>query len=152
MNLIHIDKRPEGHAAWFQRAFSYLLFGGFAVVVNLLVFSLVYYRVPWPADQQWHYIMAFAAASEVSILANFCPNDAITFRLLPGHSRPWPMCCARFHVTYLLGTLLQLCLSFSLHLLGTPAVFAQAVAIALATAFNFAFHHLFTYRGAAHKR
>jgi hypothetical protein len=50
------------------------------------------------------------------------------------------------------GTPLQLCLSFSLHRLGTPAVFAQAIAIALATACNFAFHHLFTSCGAAHKR
>jgi putative flippase GtrA len=129
---------------------SYLLFGGCAVLVNLLVFSLVYYRLPWPADPSWHYLVAFAAASEVSILANFLPNDAITFRRLAGHSRPWPVRCARYHLTYLLGTLLQLGLSFSLHLFGVPAVFAQAVAIALATAFNFAFHHLFTYRRVAH--
>lgn len=77
------EKRRRGHAGWMQRGFNYLLFGGFAVVVNLLVFSLVYYRIGWPADQQWHYAVAFALASEVSILANFVPNDAITFRHLP---------------------------------------------------------------------
>jgi hypothetical protein len=66
-----IDRLTRGHADWFQRAFSYLLIGGFSVVVNLIVFSLVYYRVSWPAEQQWHY----AAASEVSILANFFPTD-----------------------------------------------------------------------------
>jgi putative flippase GtrA len=148
--LHQVERLTRGYADWFGRAFRYLLFGGFSVVVNLVVFSLVYYWMVWPANQQWHYAFAFVAASEVSILANFFPNDAITFRHLPGHSRPWPVRCARFHVTYLLGTLLQLFLSFSLHLLGSPAVFAQAVAIALVTAFNFAFHHIFTYRRVAH--
>jgi putative flippase GtrA len=42
-------------------------------------------------------------------------------------------------------------LSFSLHPLGSPTVFAQALAIVLVTAFNFAFHHVFTYRGASHR-
>jgi putative flippase GtrA len=145
-----IDRLTKGHADWFGRAFSYLLIGACSVMVNLIVFSLVYYRVSWPADQQWHYAVALATASEVSIQANFFPNDAITFRHLPGHSRPWLVRCARFHAAYLLGTLLQLCLSFSLHLLGSPAIFAQALAIVLVTAFNFAFHRIFTYRGAAH--
>ena len=132
---IHIidNKIIRGHADWFQRAFSYLLIGGFSVVVNLIVFSITYYQVSWPLDQQWHYVVAFAVASEVSILANFFPNDAITFRRLPGHNRPWLVRCARFHLTYLLGTLLQLFTSFSLHLLGSPALFAQAVAIAIVT-------------------
>lgn len=144
--LAMIDRLTGGRADWFQRAFSYLIIGGCSMVVNLVVFSLIYYRVSWPANQQWRYVLAFVAASEVSIIANFFPNDAITFRRLPGHSRPWPVRCIRFHGTYLLGTLLQLLLSFSLHLLGCPAVFAQAFAIALITAFNFAFHHIFTYR------
>ena len=142
-----IDRLTTGRADWFQRAFSYLIFGGFSAVVNLVVFSLIYYQISWPANQQWHYALAFAAASEVSILVNFFPNDALTFRYLAGHSRPWPMRCLRFHGTYLLGSSLQLLLSFSLHLLNCPAVLAQALAIALVTAFNFAFHHIFTYRG-----
>lgn len=145
-----IGTLTRGHADWFGRAFSYLLIGGFSAVVNLLVFSLVYYRVTWPLDQQWHYIVAFGVASEVSIIVNFFPNDAITFRRLPGHVRPWPVRCARFHLTYLLGTLLQLFASFSLHALGSPALFAQAAAIGLVTAFNFAFHHILTYRRVAH--
>lgn len=148
--LAMIDRLTGGRADWFQRAFSYLIIGGCSMVVNLVVFALVYYRVSWPANQQWHYALAFVVASEVSILANFFPNDAITFRRLPGHSRPLAVRCIRFHGTYLLGTLLQLFLSFSLHLLGCPAVFAQALAIALVTAFNFAFHHIFTYRRIIH--
>jgi putative flippase GtrA len=142
-----IDRLTRGRADWVQRAFSYLIFGGFSAVVNLAVFSMVYYHGSWPANQQWHYAFAFALASEVSILANFLPNDAITFRYLPGHNRPWLVRCLRFHGTYLLGTTLQLLLSFSLHLLGCPALLAQALAISIVTTFNFAFHHIFTYRG-----
>jgi putative flippase GtrA len=145
-----IDRLTRGHADWFQRAFSYLIFGGFSALVNLAVFSLVYYWLPWPVERLWQYAVAVAVASEVSILVNFFPNDAITFRRLPGHRRPLLVRCIRFHGTYLLGTLLQLFLSFSLHLLGSPAVFAQALAIALVTAFNFAFHHIFTYGRITH--
>lgn len=145
--LALIGRLTGGRTDWFGRAFSYLLIGGCSMLVNLVVFSLIYYRVFWSVQQQWHYAFAFIAASEVSILANFFPNDAITFRRLPGHNRPLPVRCLRFHGTYLLGTLLQLCLSFSLHLLGSPPLLAQALAIALVTTFNFAFHHIFTYRG-----
>ena len=150
--LTMIDRLTRGHADWFQRACSYLLIGGCSTMVNLLVFTIVYYRVLWPVNQQWHYVVAFAMASEVSILANFFPNDAITFRRLPGHHRPWFVRCTRFHLSYLLGTLLQLCISFSLHLLGSPALVAQAAAIAIVTAFNFVFHHIFTYRRVAHSK
>lgn len=118
--------------------------------MNLTVFSIMYYRASWPVDRQWRYVVAFAFASEISILANFVPNDLITFRHLPGHSRPWLVRCARFHLTYLFGTLLQLGMSFSLHLLGVPALFAQAAAISTVTAFTFTLHHLFTYRRVAH--
>src|SRR5690349_11255247 len=72
--LAMIDRLTGG------RAFSYLIIGGCSMLANLLVFSLVYYRVSWPANQRWRYALAFVAASEVSILANFFPNDAITFR------------------------------------------------------------------------
>jgi dolichol-phosphate mannosyltransferase len=57
------------------------------------------------------------------------------------------MRCIRFHTTSLGGTLLTFVISFLLlHLLHVPALFAQAFALIIATAFNFAFHHLFTYR------
>ena len=56
--LALIDRLTRGRADWFQRAFSYLIFGGFSALMNLAVFSLVYYRVSWPAEQQWHYVFA----------------------------------------------------------------------------------------------
>jgi hypothetical protein len=58
--LALVERLTRGYADWFERAFSYLLIGGFSVMVNLVVFSLLYYRVLWPADQQWHYVVAFA--------------------------------------------------------------------------------------------
>jgi hypothetical protein len=48
------------------------------MLVNLVAFPLVYYRVSWIVQQQWHYAFAFAASSEVSILANFFTGDAVT--------------------------------------------------------------------------
>ncbi len=74
-----IDKFTGGHADWIQRAFSYLLFGGFAAIVQLIFFYIMYYRVPLPVDQPWHYVIAFAVANEVANLANFFSNDLITF-------------------------------------------------------------------------
>ena len=141
-----IDKFTGGRANWIQRAFSYLLFGGFAGIVQLIVFYIMYYRVSLPVDRPWHYVIAFTVANEVANLANFCSNDLITFRYLPGHSRPWFVRCTRFHMTCVAGTLLQLVVSFSLHLLMIPALLTQAGAILIVTAFNFSFHHVFTYR------
>ena len=141
-----IDKFTGGHADWIQRAFSYLLFGGFAAIVQLIFFYIMYYRVPLPVDQPWHYVIAFAVANEVANLANFFSNDLITFRYLPGHTRHWFVRCTRYHMTCVAGTLLQLVISFSLYLLMIPALLTQAGAILIVTAFNFIFHHIFTYR------
>ncbi len=52
----------------------------------------------------------------------------------------------RYHVTSVGGTLVTLGLSFSLlHVLHVPALFAQAMALVVATVFNFVAHHVFTY-------
>ena len=59
LTLDIIDRFTGGHADWFQRAFSYLLIGGFAAMVNLIFFYIVYYRVSLPVDQTWHYVVAF---------------------------------------------------------------------------------------------
>ena len=55
--------------------------------------------------------------------------------------------CARFHVTACSGItltyILQFCFNFFLHL---PSIFALSIAIWIVLFYNFAFHHLFTYR------
>jgi putative flippase GtrA len=155
-SLDYVDAVTHGRADWAQRLVSYLFVGGFAALINLSVFSLIYYKVfpvpPNTLDQfqrGLHWAVAFVIATEISILANFIPNDYLTFRHLPGHKRTWLARCVRFHMTCVAGTLLTLGISFALHLLFVPAWIAQAVALILVTAFNFTAHHLFTYR---HKR
>jgi len=150
------DALTGGRAEWAQRFVTYGLIGGSAALVNLAIFAAVYYRAPLPfrdaiAWQHFaHWLVAFAVAAELSIFANFIPNDYFTFRHLPGHRRSWLARAARFNLTCLAGTLLTLALSGALHFVGVNALLGQATAIALVFLFNFAFHHIFTYRHVAH--
>src|SRR5260221_14379677 len=80
------NKIIRGHADWFQRAFSYLLIGGLSVVVNLLVFSILYYQVSSPLHHPLQDVVAFALPLIESILANIFPTDAFTFPHRPGQS------------------------------------------------------------------
>jgi putative flippase GtrA len=142
------DQLTGGRAEWVQRAFSYLFVGGIAAIINLITLQLTLnWLAGTPFSHRVHYVIAFAVATEVSILANFIPNDRITFSHLPGHSRTWIQRCARFHVTCVGGVIVTFAVSGILHLVfKVPALPAQAVALIIATAFNFTFHHLFTYR------
>jgi putative flippase GtrA len=142
------DRLTGGRAEWIQRAFSYLFVGGIAAIINLITLQLVLNLLtPSTLPYKVHYAIAFIVATEVSILANFIPNDRITFSHLPGHSRSWIQRCARFHVTCTGGVIVTFAVSSLLHLiLKVPALPSQAVALIIATAFNFTFHHIFTYR------
>ncbi len=131
----------------FKRLVSFLIVGGLAALVNIVFFTLTYNRLERPLPGLVAYLAAFVLATEISLLFNFALNDQITFRQLRGQNRSWRVRCARFHVTSIGGTLLTLGISFSLlNFVHLPALFAQALALIIATAFNFAFHHLFTYR------
>ena len=135
--------RPIG---WFQRLLSFLFVGGLSAVVNLVCFSIAYYALIRSINNLMAYFLAFITAAEVSIVSNFVLNDSITFRYLQGRSRSWQARILRFHITLVGGTTLTLGISFSLlHLPHIPALFAQAMALIAATAFNFIFHHIFTY-------
>lgn len=132
---------------WGVRLFSFLCIGGLAALVNMLCFSIVYYRMTRVSNGLLAYMLAFLVATEVSIFANFIPNDRITFRHLPGQIRSWGTRCLRFHMTSIGGTSLTFGISFSLlHLLHVLPFLAQGTALVIATTFNFIFHHLFTYR------
>lgn len=142
-----VDNLTGGKADWFQRLFSYLFIGGCAALVNLLGMYIFFYRVPLAADKNVHYIVADVIATEISIIANFIPNDRITFSRLPGHQRSWLARCVRFHLTAIVGTVITIVLSFALYtVFGLPGLIPQAIAIIIALGFNFTFHHLFTYR------
>ena len=142
------DRLTGGRAEWIQRLFSYLFVGGIAAIINLITLQLTMNALETaPFSHRVHYVIAFAVATEVSILANFIPNDRVTFSHLPGHSRSWIQRCARFHVTCTGGIIVTFAVSSLLHLVfQVPVLPAQAVALIIATAFNFTFHHLFTYR------
>jgi dolichol-phosphate mannosyltransferase len=144
-----IDAKTGGRAAWFQRLFSFLFVGGLGAVANLLCFSALYYPLMRSLKSLVAYYIAFLLATELSIVINFALNDRITFRTLAGQSRPWKTRCVRFHLTSTGGALLTFVISFScLHWLRIPAFLSQVIALVAATAFNFAFHHAFTYRHA----
>ena len=141
------DGLTGGHAGIVQRAFNYLLFGGFAALVNLILITVLYYTLSLPVSSKVHYAFAFLVATETSIMTNFIPQDLVTFRHLPGHSRRWIQRCLRFHMTSLGGVIVTLVISFSLHeIVGVQLTIAQAIAIIVALSFNFTFHHIFTYR------
>jgi len=160
--LDRIDTLTNGRAGLLQRFSSFVVIGGFAAVVNLVVFYLAFYHIPFPArvGTVIPNITASALAAEISIMANFILNDHFTFRYLPGRNRSWLTRCARFQMTSVTGSILTFLIEFSL----TPLVhaffvklsssslashaefIAQAVALILVLFYNFAFHHLFTYR------
>ena len=142
------DQLTGGRAEWIQRAFSYLFVGGIAAIINLITLQLTLNLLAKTSvPYGFQYNIAFLVATEVSILANFIPNDRITFSHLPGHSRSWIQRCARFHVTCIGGVIVTYAVFSLLHVVfKMHPLPSQAVALIIATAFNFTFHHLFTYR------
>ncbi len=138
------DTLTHGRAGLLQRLASYLVIGGTAAVVNLVILAIfVHYG---SANVLWYWLAANVVAYEVAIMVNFIPNDYFTFSHLAGHERSWLARCLRFHITSLSGVLVTFILSTILfHLLGLPPLVAQAIALIIATAYNFTVHHLFTY-------
>ncbi len=146
--LAWAEERTSGKAGLLQRVFTYLVIGGFAAVVNLLFLGLFYQVIKLHINDTVHYYVAFALAAEISIFANFIPNDRITFSRLPGHVRSWWARCLRFHSTVIVGTLITLAISSALKFgLKMNFLIAQAIAIIIALTFNFTMHHVWTYRG-----
>ncbi len=144
--LAIVEARTNGRAGVIQRFSTFLIIGGFAAVVNLIVFQLGL-LVPLKIDDKLHNILAYLVAAEISIIANFIPNDAITFSHLPGHERPWLARCLRFHLTNIMGVTLTFLIEFTVHYrLGIIPLFSEAIAIIIVLFFNFTVHHLFTYR------
>lgn len=142
------EEKTGGKAGVLQRLFTYLMVGGFAALVNLAVFGVML-GLPLPLNDQVHNIVAYCVAAEISILANFIPNDRITFSHLPGHSRSWYVRCLRFHMTCIAGTILTFIIEYVLHYqFHVLALLAEAIAIIIVLFFNFTVHHVFTY---AHK-
>ena len=146
--LAIVEQRTGGKAGVLQRLFTFLLFGGTAALVNLGIFKLML-LAPLPLPDKAHNLVAYLIASELSIIANFIPNDRITFSHLPGANRPWLQRCIRFHATNIGGVILTYALQFVFHYaLNLDALIAEALAIIIVLFYNFSVHHLFTYRAA----
>lgn len=142
-----VDDVTHGKAGLCQRFFSFAFIGGFAALINLAVFATVMYGISLPISEWLHNIIASVLAAEISIMANFIPNDYFTFRGLDGHSRSWSARCLRFHITSVGGSILTFLIEFGFRFIGhVPALVGQAVALILVLFYNFSFHHLFTYR------
>ena len=139
------EQLTGGRAGTVQRLFTYVLIGGTAAVVNLGAFAIFEHFGSLKVFSLYS-AFAYITAYEVSILANFIPNDYFTFRFLPGHQRSWLARCLRFHTTSLSGVLVTMALSWIFyHPLNLPLLVSQALALILAVFYNFTVHHLFTY-------
>lgn len=140
------EQLTGGRAGTLQRLFTYVLIGGTAALVNLGVLAI--FQREGSFKVWWYLVLANVAAYEISILANFIPNDYFTFRFLPGHQRSWLARCLRFHLTSVTGVLVTSALFFVFyHWFGLAALAAQAIALIIAVFYNFTVHHLFTYAG-----
>jgi putative flippase GtrA len=141
-----VDSVSKGRAGQLQRFVSFAFLGGIASLVNLGIFSIMLSRkVPTNYEVRW--VIAFLLASEISIIVNFSLNDYFTFRHLPGHTRSWSARCTRFHMTSISAIILTFLINLALsHGLRIQAILAQAIAILIVLFYNFAVHHLFTYR------
>lgn len=138
------EQLTGGRAGTLQRLFTYVLIGGTAAIVNLGVLAI--FQREGSFKVWWYLVLANVAAYEISILANFIPNDYFTFRFLPGHQRSWLARCLRFHLTSVSGVLVTSALFFVFyHGFGLAALAAQAIALIIAVFYNFTVHHLFTY-------
>ncbi|GHO76155.1 hypothetical protein KSD_39260 [Ktedonobacter sp. SOSP1-85] len=143
-----VDTLTGGRAGMLQRLSSYVVIGGVAAVVNLIVYYIVYHFVPVPGTDTVHLVVAFLCATEISIMANFVPNDYFTFRHVAGaRQRSWLQRCLRFQLTCISGSALTALIQFSLvYLVHVWPLFAQASALIIVLFYNFTVHHLFTYR------
>ncbi len=92
------EQLTGGRAGTVQRLFTYVMIGGTAAVVNLGAFAIFEHFGSLKVFSIYS-AFAYVTAYEVSILANFIPNDYFTFRFLPGHQRSWLARCLRFHTT-----------------------------------------------------
>ncbi|HTI14231.1 MAG TPA: GtrA family protein [Dictyobacter sp.] len=143
-----VDNLSNGRAGQFQKIFSYLLFGGFGAIVNVAVMYIMAHIIlaSTTISAPIQNIIASVVACEISLIANFIPNDYFTFRYMPGHERPWLVRCGRFHITALSGSVLTTIIEFGFnHFLHIEAYIAEAVAIIIVLFYNFTLHHLFTY-------
>ncbi len=147
-----VDTKTNGRAGQVQRVITYLFFGGTAALVNLAVFYVMYHLVLGSMPKSLlHNTLSYIVAAELSIFANFIPNDRFTFNTLPGAQRPWFQRCMRFHMTCIVGVTLTFLIELGLSTFTKiDPLIAEAIATLIVLIYNFSAHHLFTYRHVKH--
>lgn len=96
-----------------------------------------------------HNVIAWAVATEISLFANFIPNDYFTFSHLASHGdRSWGVRCLRYHITSISGSVLTLLLEEVVFttLFGITPIISNGIAIMIVLFYNFTVHNVFTYR------
>jgi putative flippase GtrA len=143
--LATTENVTHGKAGVLQRLFTYLIIGGTAAVVNLILFA-IFNHYGTTSTLSFYAIVANIVVYGVSILANFIPNDYFTFSHLEGHNRSWLARCLRFYTTSLSGVVVTILLhALFYNALHVQTFIAQVIALILAVIYNFIVHHIFTY-------
>jgi putative flippase GtrA len=151
--VLDIIDAYTGKAGFVQKFVSFAFFGGLGAIVNLVVYAALL-SVPMNGVHfAIHDAIAYVIAFEISVFANFIPNDYFTFRHAAGRERSWLMRGLRFNITSISGGLLTYIIHFALMLVLSRVVSqsmaslgSQAIAQIVVMFYNFTFHHLFTYR------
>lgn len=141
-----LDRYSGGRAAGIMRLASFLIIGGSASVLNLVIIAILdHFLHPSKTDTAL-YLVISAISTEISLVYNFALNDRFTFRSLIDTRRSWLQRCVRFHGPASVGFVLTLAISATVFTITHHTVRSQAVAIVIVTGVNFLMHRYWTYR------
>lgn len=143
---IAVDRFTGGRAASVMRLVSFLVIGGSASVVNLVIVAFLDHFLHPRVQDRVLFLVIAAIATEISLVYNFALNDRFTFRALIDKRRSWLQRCVRFHGPASVGFGLTLLISATAFTFTHHAVRSQAVAIIIVTGVNFLMHRYWTYR------
>ncbi len=156
---VWLDRATHGKADKIVPLLSFLVIGGSASLMNLIIVFICDFIDRAHHNDLLHHVIYSALGTEISLIYNFTLNDRFTFRSLIDGRRSWLQRCIRFHGPASVGFALTLGLSslfftlanrfsFTRHL-PYHSVMSQALAILIVTAVNFLMHRFWTYRSAA---
>jgi putative flippase GtrA len=150
-----LDRVSGGKAAKIVPVLSFLVIGGSASVMNLIIVFTCDFLDRAHHNELLHNLIYSAIGTEISLIYNFMLNDRFTFRALVDGRRSWLQRCIRFHGPASVGFTLTLLLYSLFFTITKPlpahyhhSVISQAMAIIIVTAVNFLMHRFWTYRSA----
>ena len=145
-----LDTISHGRSSGIITLLSFLVIGGTASVLNLIVIVILGLIDHNGFNSSVKYLLYSGIATEISIIFNFSLNDRFTFRSRIAKHSTWLQRCLRFHGPASIGFVLTLALSRTAYILLSHyhygAVIAQAISIIFVTSVNFTMHRFWTYR------